>query len=239
MSAEHSVMAAAQTSDAPGRAKPISCRYLRFGPFQVDVVRQQLSRNGIRLKLYGKAYQVLLLLLEGPGEIVTREQIRQRLWHSESDLNVDANINTTVNRIRLILKDKPESPAYIETVTRKGYCFIGHVEGTNVPMTDAGAAPREEISTPEEVQSRNHPVTLFSGMPGIRAGLAGMVFLAIVLGFLAGLYWSSVVHAGNIVLSFVIVLAVALASYRAGQSIVSRASRELHSGRKAAQVGGR
>lgn len=204
-------------------------RYLRFGPFHIDVQRQQLFRDGVRVKLYGKAYQVLVLLLERAGEIVTREHIRQRLWHMDADVNVDANINTTVNRIRLILKDKPGSPAYIDTVPRKGYCFVGKVEMTDVPPAGAGSAPAEESAVEEEAEAGNRPPWLRSGRPWFAARVAGVVFLAIALGFLAGRYWSAVVQARTTVLLVAGMLAVALISYRAGQSIVSRASRASNS----------
>jgi DNA-binding winged helix-turn-helix (wHTH) protein len=229
MSAEHSVMAMTQTKEAPGRANPINCRYLRFGPFQIDRLRQQLSKNGLRVKLYGKAYQVLLLLLESPGEIVTREQIRQRLWHAESDVNVDANINTTVNRIRLILKGVPGSPAYIDTIPRKGYSFVGQVEMTDSLRTGAAAAPGEESTDREQSSEKIRPTRRFFKNSLVKTGIAAIVFLAIALGFLAGFYWTSVAQARNVSLFIIVVLAVALIFYRTGQSIASRAGRARNS----------
>src|SRR3989454_1907612 len=73
-------------------------RYIRFGAFILDQHREEIFKNGARLKLQGKAFQVLLALLERPGEVVTREELRIKLWPSDTHVNFDANVNTTVNR---------------------------------------------------------------------------------------------------------------------------------------------
>src|SRR5882762_4512388 len=81
-----------------------SGRYVLFGPFRV--------------------YQVLLTLLEKPGDVVTREELRVRLWPADTHVNYDANVNTTVNKLRQALGDSSDKPLYIETIPRKGYCFL-------------------------------------------------------------------------------------------------------------------
>jgi len=101
-----------------------SGRYVHFGPFQIDQQRQEVTRNGSRLKLQGKVYQVLLTLLEKPGEVVTREELRMRLWPADTHVNYDANVNTTVNKLRQALGDSSDKPLYIETIPRKGYCLL-------------------------------------------------------------------------------------------------------------------
>src|ERR1700716_1972636 len=101
-----------------------SGRYIRFGPFQIDQQRQEVTRNGARLKLQGKVYQVLLTLLEKPGEVVPREELRMRLWPADTHVNYDANVNTTVNKLRQALGDSSDKPLYIETIPRKGYCLL-------------------------------------------------------------------------------------------------------------------
>src|SRR6267142_1842903 len=101
-----------------------SGRYIHFGPFQIDQQRQEVTRNGSRLKLQGKVYQVLLTLLEKPGEVVTREELRIRLWPADTHVNYDANVNTTVNKLRQALGDSSDKPLYIETIPRKGYCLL-------------------------------------------------------------------------------------------------------------------
>jgi DNA-binding winged helix-turn-helix (wHTH) protein len=101
-----------------------SGRYILFGPFQIDQQRQEVTRSGSRLKLQGKVYQVLLSLLEKPGEVVTREELRARLWPADTHVNYDANVNTTVNKLRQALGDSSDKPLYIETIPRKGYCLL-------------------------------------------------------------------------------------------------------------------
>src|SRR3984893_14070856 len=108
----------------PSRPPALSSRYIRFGPFQVDQHRQEVTKSGARLKLQGKVYQVLLALIEKQGEVVTREELRQRLWPAETYVNYDANVNTTVNKLRLALGDSSDKPLYIETIPRKGYCLL-------------------------------------------------------------------------------------------------------------------
>jgi len=101
-----------------------SPRYIRFGSFQIDQQRQQVFRNGTRLKLQGKVYQVLLALIAKHGQVVTREELKHALWPSDTHVNFDANVNTTVNKLRQILGDSTDKPVYIETIPRKGYSFM-------------------------------------------------------------------------------------------------------------------
>lgn len=103
-------------------------RFVRFGDFQLDMQREELFKNGSRVKLQGKVFQVLAVLLEKHGEIVTREAISSRLWAEGSHVNFDANVNTTVNKLRQVLGDSPDRPAFVETVPRRGYSFIAKVE---------------------------------------------------------------------------------------------------------------
>jgi DNA-binding winged helix-turn-helix (wHTH) protein len=124
-----------------------SGRYIHLGPFQIDQQRQEITKDGERLKLQGKVYQVLIALLEKPGEVVTRDEIRQRLWPAETHVNYDANVNTTVNKLRLVLGDSSDKPVYIETIPRKGYCLLVHPEITVTPKSAAG--PEISIKTEE------------------------------------------------------------------------------------------
>ncbi|HJZ63922.1 MAG TPA: winged helix-turn-helix domain-containing protein [Candidatus Acidoferrum sp.] len=134
-------------------------RYIRFGPFQIDRQRQQVSRSGTRLKVQGKVYQVLLALISKHGQVVTREELKQALWPSDTHVNFDANVNTTVNKLRQILGDSTEKPVYIETIPRKGYSFLVEPEfaaqpfvqsqistsngtGTNAPNLEANRSSR-------------------------------------------------------------------------------------------------
>ena len=113
-------------------------RYLCFGQFQVDLQREELFKEGSRVRIPSKVFQVLLALVERPGEVVTRETLRARLWPGGTFVNYDANVNTTVNRLRLALGDSPEKPMYVETIPRQGYCFLGIVERGNELLKTSG-----------------------------------------------------------------------------------------------------
>src|SRR5215472_5034235 len=130
----------------PGPSSLSSGRYIHFGPFRIDQQRQEVTRNGIRLKLQGKVYQTLLTLLEKPGEVVTREELRMRLWPA------DANVNTTVNKLRIALGDSSDNPLYVETIPRKGYSLLVQPEISNkignspVPRNGAQQETKESAS---------------------------------------------------------------------------------------------
>jgi DNA-binding winged helix-turn-helix (wHTH) protein len=133
---------------ATGAARTIqlSARYVRFGPFQIDQQRQEVTKSGSRLRLQGKVYQVLLALVEKQGDVLTREELRLRLWPNETHVNYDANVNTTVNKLRQALGDSCEKPIYIETVPRKGYCLVVHPEFTELPAPPGTAVVDEKVS---------------------------------------------------------------------------------------------
>src|SRR5436190_18231028 len=130
----------------PGPSLLSSGRYIHFGPFRIDQQRQEVTRNGSRLKLQGKVYQVLLTLLEKPGEVVTREELRTRLWPADTHVNYDANVNTTVNKLRQALGDSSDQPLYIETVPRRGYCLVVQPECSDLPAVSMAVAPNAEAT---------------------------------------------------------------------------------------------
>ena len=137
MATDLSSMIEPEAAASASRMLQLPSRYIRFGPFQVDQQRQEVTKNGTRLKLQGKVYQVLIALVEKQGEVVTREELRVRLWPAESQVNYDANVNTTVNKLRQALGDSSDRPLYIETVPRRGYCLIMPTEFADVPVAAA------------------------------------------------------------------------------------------------------
>ncbi|HKV24721.1 MAG TPA: winged helix-turn-helix domain-containing protein [Candidatus Acidoferrum sp.] len=160
-------------------------RFIRFGPFQLDQHRQELSKNGSRLKLQGKVYQVLVTLAERPGEVVTREELRQRLWPADTHVNYDANVNTTVNKLRQVLGDSTDKPAYIETIPRKGYSMVARLEFSEVPC-----APTQQ-DLPAEIRSGDamlpappaqHEQTQARSGFWMPIGVAGLVLAGMLLG---------------------------------------------------------
>ncbi len=102
-------------------------RTLQFGPFELRMDTGELRRNGIRVKLQGKAFQILQALLERPGEVVTREELQSRLWRGDTFVDFESGLNTAANRLRITLGDSAENPRFIETIARTGYRFIGTV----------------------------------------------------------------------------------------------------------------
>ena len=99
---------------------------IRFGTFEVDLRSGELRKNGVNLKLSGQPFQVLAVLLERPGEVITREEFQKRLW-PDTFVDFDHNLNTAINKIREVLGDSAESPRFVETLPRRGYRFIGVV----------------------------------------------------------------------------------------------------------------
>jgi len=109
-----------------------NAQVVRFATFEVDLRAGELRKGGIKLKLGGQPFQVLAILLERPGELVTREELQKRLW-PDSFVDVDHNLNTAINKIRDVLGDSAENPRFVETLARRGYRFIRAVNGTEQP----------------------------------------------------------------------------------------------------------
>jgi DNA-binding winged helix-turn-helix (wHTH) protein len=159
-----------------------SGRYVLFGPFRIDQHRQEVTRNGSRLKLQGKVYQVLLTLLEKPGEVVTREELRTRLWPADTHVNYDANVNTTVNKLRQALGDSSDNPVYIETIPRKGYCLLVQPEVSDKPpqTNHVQSQPMMESSP---VPAQNSSAFNFSKSDvWIVLGVIGLILAGMLLG---------------------------------------------------------
>src|SRR5579864_2499067 len=108
----------------------------RFGVFEINLRAGELRRNGVKIKLQEQPFQVLVLLLERPGEVVTREEVRNRLWPADTFVDFDHSLNAAVRRLRDALGDSAENPTFVETVARRGYRFLAPV--STVPVNDNG-----------------------------------------------------------------------------------------------------
>ena len=117
-------------------------RLLRFGAFEADLRTGELRRQGLKIKLSGQPFQILAMLLEQRGELVTREEIRERLWDGDTFLDFEHSVNNSINRLREALGDDPAAPRFVETLPRHGYRFVAPIEV--VPPSPAGdaGAPR-------------------------------------------------------------------------------------------------
>src|SRR5262249_23917601 len=145
-------------------------RFARFGDFELDIQKQELYRGGIRIKLQTKVYEALLELLEAPQDVISREVIRQRLWPGDSLVNFDANVNTTVNKLRQLLGD---SPAYVETIPRKGYSFVAKVEFADGLLRPSNAEP------PAAAAPTNGASSWLAGIHSAKWLTAGVVALVL------------------------------------------------------------
>ena len=136
-----------------------SCRYtLRFDGYELDVRAGELRKHGVRLRLRGQPLQVLEILLERPGEVVTREELQARIWTGNAFGDFDHNLHNAVARIREVLGDSPEKPRYIETLPRRGYRYVGPIQDFQKPQlaTETGdqtAQPPSLIAPPKRKRS--------------------------------------------------------------------------------------
>ena len=110
----------------------------RFGVFELDFSTGELRKSGVKLRLQGQPIQVLTLLLERAGAVVTREELRQKLWASDTFVDFDHSLNTAINKVREALGDSASSPRFVETLARRGYRFIAPVQ-VPVPAPPANA----------------------------------------------------------------------------------------------------
>ena len=123
---------------------------IRFGAFAVDLRAGELRKHGTKIKLQDQPFQVLRILLEKPGEIVSREELRKRIWPSDTFVDFDGGVNNAVKRLREALGDSAESPRYIETLARRGYRFVGRVESESPGGVSLAVLPLENLSLDPE-----------------------------------------------------------------------------------------
>lgn len=122
---------------------------LQFGVFEVDLAVAELRKNGAKVKLQEQPFQILAMLLEKPGEVIGREEIRTRLWSADTFVDFDHSLNSAVNKLREALGDSASSPRYVETLARKGYRFLA-------PVTRTGLGP-SAVSAPTISAESSHP----------------------------------------------------------------------------------
>lgn len=116
---------------------PTPIRRVRFGEIEVDLLGRELRRQGLRVRLTERPFQVLCLLLESAGQVVRREDFQQRIWPAAMNVAFDASLNTALTTLRRALGDSPANPVFIKTVPRQGYRFIAPV----IPIEDENLAP--------------------------------------------------------------------------------------------------
>src|SRR5579862_2884264 len=148
---------------------------LRFAEFEVDLRAGQLRKQGTKIRLQEQPFRVLTALLESSGEVVTRDELRSRLWAADTFVDFDHRLAAAVSKLRDALGDAAESPTFIETVGRRGYRFLRPLEPSPVPESAATAAPSEpDLPSPSAGSSR--------WRPALRRGALGLlVVVGVVL----------------------------------------------------------
>src|SRR5262249_34994987 len=131
-----------------------------FGAFEVDLQTGELRKQGLRIKLRDQPFQILSLMLQHPGQVVTREELQKRLWPADTFVDFDRGLNRAVNQLRDALSDSAENPRFIETFPKRGYRFMA-------PVEDATAAGARESTAQPAPPTPGHPtVTATAEAPG-------------------------------------------------------------------------
>ncbi len=117
----------------------------RFGPFEFDPECGQIRKDGVGLKIQGQPLQILDILLDKPGQLVTREELRQRLWTSDTFVDFDHSLNSAIKKLRQALGDEADTPTYIETLPRRGYRFVGKLSNPPHRSDRPVTAPQDDI----------------------------------------------------------------------------------------------
>ena len=128
-------------------------RVFCFGAFEADEAREELRKHGVRIKLHSQPFQLLMMLLERPSDVVTREEMRQRLWGHDTFVDFDHGLNSAVNKIREALGDSASQPRYVETLSGKGYRFIAPVSQSPTTVRVAASVGLAVSATGLEAQS--------------------------------------------------------------------------------------
>jgi Tol biopolymer transport system component/DNA-binding winged helix-turn-helix (wHTH) protein len=134
-------------------------KVVRFGLYEVDLAAQELRKSGIKIKLQEQPFQILALLLEKPGEIITREEIQKRLWAGDTFVDFDLGLNSAVKKLRQALGDESDNPRFVETLYRRGYRFLAPVQNGNpavslVPAFPGNGSSVSQAAHPSESQAQ-------------------------------------------------------------------------------------
>src|SRR5512140_697739 len=143
-------------------------RRIRFDRYEADLVAGELRKNGKRLPLQEQPFQILVALLERPGDVVTREQLRERLWPGQPFVDFDQGLNTAINKLREALSDSAANPRFVETVRRRGYRFTSTVEAC--PEAEPVSEPAAQVGVEPHGMRRRHLLLLAV----VTLGLAGI-----------------------------------------------------------------
>jgi cholera toxin transcriptional activator len=163
----------------------------RFGAYEADPGSGELRKSGVRLRVQEQPFQVLLVLLGRPSEVVTREELRQKLWPADTFVDFDHSLNTVINKLREALSDSAANPRFIETLARRGYRFVAPVEFVDKHSAVAPTAiVASSVEIPEEAVSPKPPgavavLTRREDVPSVRRQYVRVLFLLIQVMYLS------------------------------------------------------
>jgi TolB-like protein/DNA-binding winged helix-turn-helix (wHTH) protein len=158
-------------------------RRLSFGPFEADLRSGELLKNGNRVRLQAQPFQLLVILLERPGELVTREEICSRLWRSDTFVDFERSLGTAVNKIREVLDDSATEPRFVETLPRRGYRFVAPVVVIREAGPNEAGAIEPEPSEPPPSEPKANPPRKASLRRIVWAGIAAAVVVSALTGW--------------------------------------------------------
>ena len=157
----------------------VAGRVFCFGAFEADEVRGELRRHGVRIKLHSQPFQLLTMLLEKPSDVVTREEMRQRLWGDVTFVDFDHGLNSAVNKIREALGDSASQPRYVETVSGKGYRFIAPVSQNPITTVKVAASTGVAVSAPGVETSLSTVLSTIEELPAAPLKLVRILLLLV------------------------------------------------------------
>jgi DNA-binding winged helix-turn-helix (wHTH) protein/tetratricopeptide (TPR) repeat protein len=157
-------------------------RRYRFGPFELNTGEESLARNGTRVKVQDLPYRLLVMLLERPGEIVTREEVRQRLWPENTFVEFDNSLGVAIRKVREALNDDAEAPRYVETLPRRGYRFVAPVTVLDTVRSPEPPQPTAPATKESSVSSSTSATETMSPPHGRKYWFAAALVLLFVGG---------------------------------------------------------
>jgi TolB-like protein/DNA-binding winged helix-turn-helix (wHTH) protein/Flp pilus assembly protein TadD len=179
---------------------------LRFGVFEVDLRAGELRKHGLRIRLQEQPFQVLAMLLEHPGQVVTREELQKKLWPADTFVDFDHGLNKAVNKIRDALGDSAESPRFVETVARRGYRFLAEAKAADAaPVRSPELAPAQlpAAETRDRAELVGTPAAPQRRLPPLAWKISALVLVAVIAAFAV---WKT--HSRNLPTSAIHSLAV-------------------------------
>lgn len=172
---------------------PSSSRIVRFGVFELDLAAGELRKSGVKLRLQGQPFQVLAILLERAGDVVSREELQQKLWPSDTFVDFDHSLNTAINKVREALGDSASSPRYIETLARRGYRFVapvqlGPAQATAAQIDPAPASSPQLSSSAPEIAEMHPDLDVPIPHRGLTRGLFVLIQIMYLCFYLPALF---------------------------------------------------